>query len=39
VQVLFSAVEPHVNTVAAAVFRESGMKGLVDVADQVGNKS
>ena len=37
-QVLFSAVEPHLYAVAAAIFGEPGMKRLMDVANQVSDE-
>jgi hypothetical protein len=38
-QVFFPAVEPHVNGVATAILSESGMKGLMDIADKMGKES
>jgi hypothetical protein len=32
-QVLFPAIESHLNTVASTVLSKSGVKGLMDVAD------
>jgi hypothetical protein len=36
VQVFFPAIESHLNTVAAAIFRKPGMKRLVNVTDDAG---
>jgi hypothetical protein len=35
-QVFLPAIETHVNTVAAAIFSEAGMKRLMDVPDDAG---
>ena len=37
-QVFFPAVEPHINTVAAAIVSKAGVKRLMDIADQVSDK-
>jgi hypothetical protein len=33
VEILFPAVKPHLNTIAAAIFSEAGMQRLMDVPD------
>jgi hypothetical protein len=38
VKVHLSAIESNINTVAAAIFCEPGMKWLVDVADEMGDE-
>jgi hypothetical protein len=39
VQVLFPAVEPHLNAIAAAIISKPGMNRLVDVAHQVSDEA
>jgi hypothetical protein len=39
VQILFPAIEPNLNTIAATILCEPGMKWLMYIANQVGNKS
>jgi hypothetical protein len=36
VHVFFPAIETHINTVAATILSENGMKRLMDVAEKVG---
>jgi hypothetical protein len=38
VQVLFPAVESHVNAIAAAIFGKPGMKRLMDVTNQMSDE-
>jgi hypothetical protein len=39
VHVFFPAIEAHLNTIAASILNEPGMKWLMYIANQVGNKS
>jgi hypothetical protein len=39
VQIFFPAIEPNLNTIAATILGEPGMKRLMYIPNQVGNKS
>jgi hypothetical protein len=38
VQIFFPAIESHLNTVAASILSEPGMKWLMYIANKVGDK-